>query len=94
MSAQDNKQQAEAAYRAFSDGDAAGAMANMDDVSAFKLALQHASEDADLFQDYQGLFPAEFTTYDALHPNLYGARLHAFDMVNRLNETGLLAGMR
>jgi len=31
MSAQENKQQAEAAYKAFSDGDAAGAMANMDD---------------------------------------------------------------
>lgn len=31
MSAQDNKQQAEAAYKAFGEGDAAGAMANMDD---------------------------------------------------------------
>ena len=31
MSAQDNKATAEAAYRAFSDGDAAGAMENMDD---------------------------------------------------------------
>jgi len=31
MSAQENKQQAEAAYKAFSEGDAAGAMANMDD---------------------------------------------------------------
>jgi hypothetical protein len=31
MGAQENKQTAEAAYRAFSAGDAAGAMANMDD---------------------------------------------------------------
>jgi uncharacterized protein len=31
MSADENKQQAEAAYKAFSEGDAAGAMANMDD---------------------------------------------------------------
>lgn len=31
MSAQENKQQAEAAYKAFSAGDAAGAMANMDE---------------------------------------------------------------
>jgi ketosteroid isomerase-like protein len=31
MSAVENKQQAEAAYKAFSEGDAAGAMANMDD---------------------------------------------------------------
>lgn len=31
MSAQENKQQAEAAYKAFGEGDAAGAMANMDD---------------------------------------------------------------
>lgn len=31
MSAQENKQQTEAAYKAFSEGDAAGAMANMDD---------------------------------------------------------------
>jgi uncharacterized protein len=31
MNAQENKQQAEAAYKAFSEGDAAGAMANMDD---------------------------------------------------------------
>ena len=31
MSAQENKQQAEAAYKAFSEGDAVGAMANMDD---------------------------------------------------------------
>jgi ketosteroid isomerase-like protein len=30
MSADENKQQAEAAYKAFSEGDAAGAMANMD----------------------------------------------------------------
>jgi ketosteroid isomerase-like protein len=31
MGAEENKQSAEAAYRAFSTGDAAGAMANMDD---------------------------------------------------------------
>ncbi len=31
MSAAENKQRAEAAYEAFSEGDAAGAMANMDD---------------------------------------------------------------
>jgi ketosteroid isomerase-like protein len=31
MSAVENKQQAEAAYKAFSEGDAAGAMANMDE---------------------------------------------------------------
>jgi uncharacterized protein len=31
MSAQENKQEAEAAYKAFNEGDAAGAMANMDD---------------------------------------------------------------
>jgi ketosteroid isomerase-like protein len=31
MSAEDNKQQAEAAYKAFGEGDAEGAMANMDD---------------------------------------------------------------
>ena len=31
MSAQENKQHAEAAYRAFNEGDAAGAMANMDE---------------------------------------------------------------
>jgi ketosteroid isomerase-like protein len=31
MSAEENKQQAEAAYKAFNEGDAAGAMANMDD---------------------------------------------------------------
>lgn len=31
MSAQENKQHAEAAYKAFNEGDAAGAMANMDD---------------------------------------------------------------
>jgi len=31
MSAEENKQQAEAAYKAFNEGDAAGAMANMDE---------------------------------------------------------------
>lgn len=31
MSAEENKQHAEAAYKAFSEGDGAGAMANMDD---------------------------------------------------------------
>ena len=31
MSAQENKREAEAAYKAFSEGDAAGAMANMDE---------------------------------------------------------------
>ncbi len=37
MSAVENKQQAEAAYRAFSEGDAAGAMANMDDGVVWKV---------------------------------------------------------
>jgi hypothetical protein len=64
---------------------------NEEDLNVFKLALKRASGEANLFQDYQGQFPAEFTTYDALHPNFYGARLHAFDMVTRLNDKGLLA---
>jgi ketosteroid isomerase-like protein len=42
MSAQENKQSAEAAYRAFSEGDAAGAMANMDDGVAWKVGGNNA----------------------------------------------------
>lgn len=42
MGAQENKQQAEAAYRAFSEGDAAGAMANMDDGVAWKVGGDNA----------------------------------------------------
>jgi uncharacterized protein len=37
MSAEENKQQAEAAYQAFNEGDAAGAMANMDDGAVWKV---------------------------------------------------------
>jgi ketosteroid isomerase-like protein len=37
MSAQDNKATTEAAYRAFSEGDAAGAMENMDDSVAWEV---------------------------------------------------------
>lgn len=42
MSAQENKQSAEAAYRAFSEGDAAGAMANMDDGVEWKVGGDNA----------------------------------------------------
>jgi len=42
MSAQENKQQAEAAYKAFSEGDAAGAMANMDDGVTWKVGGDNA----------------------------------------------------
>jgi len=42
MSAQQNKQEAEAAYKAFSEGDAAGAMANMDDGVAWKVGGDNA----------------------------------------------------
>lgn len=42
MSAQENKQQAEAAYKAFSEGDAAGAMANMDDGVVWKVGGDNA----------------------------------------------------
>lgn len=42
MSAQENKQQAEAAYKAFSEGDAEGAMANMDDGVTWKVGGDNA----------------------------------------------------
>jgi ketosteroid isomerase-like protein len=42
MSAEQNKASAEAAYKAFSEGDAAGAMANMDDGVVWKVGGDHA----------------------------------------------------
>ena len=36
--------------------------------------------------DYQDKFPKEFSTYDALHPMWHGARLHALDIVLKLNQ--------
>jgi uncharacterized protein len=42
MSAEENKQRTEAAYRAFSEGDAAGAMANMDDAVVWSVGGDHS----------------------------------------------------
>ena len=42
------------------------------------------------FVDYQGAFPHEFSTYDALHPTWHGARLHALDIVLRMHKNGIL----
>jgi ketosteroid isomerase-like protein len=42
MSAQDNKATTEAAYRAFSEGDAAGAMENMDDSATWEVRGDNA----------------------------------------------------
>lgn len=42
MSAEENKQQAEAAYKAFNEGDAAGAMANMDDGAVWTVGGDNA----------------------------------------------------
>jgi hypothetical protein len=49
--------------------------------------------DADDYVDYQGVFPTEFTTYDALHPTWHGARLHALDIVLRMLRQGWLQGV-
>jgi ketosteroid isomerase-like protein len=42
MSAEENKQHAEAAYKAFSEGDAVGAMANMDDGVVWTVGGDHS----------------------------------------------------
>ena len=42
------------------------------------------------YHDWQDDFPKEFSTYDALHPTWFGARLHALALALELNRQGLL----
>lgn len=63
---------------------------DMEDVAAYRRSLERIFSTARLYTDYQDTFPKEFTTYDALHPTWHGARLHALDLVLKLNRLGLL----
>ncbi|MCB0352469.1 MAG: hypothetical protein KDD64_03065 [Bdellovibrionales bacterium] len=61
------------------------------DVQLFRQQLKTFLPSEVEFIDYQGTFPKEFSTYDALHPTWHGARLHALDIVLRMISRGLLS---
>jgi hypothetical protein len=54
------------------------------DYAAFRASLRGIFARAAEYVDYQDTFPVVFSTYDALHPNWHGARLHALDLSSRL----------
>ncbi|MFQ5659303.1 MAG: hypothetical protein ACE5GZ_02685 [Gammaproteobacteria bacterium] len=56
------------------------------DYSRFREELTDVFSGVDEYVDYESFFPKEFSTYDALHPTWYGARLHALDIVLRLKH--------
>lgn len=60
------------------------------DAARYRESLRKVFSDADLYVDYEDSFPKEFSTYDALHPNWFGARLHALDIAFRLRQMGVL----
>ena len=64
-----------------------------DDVALFLREMSTVYEGATRYVDYQGQFPVEFTSYDALHPTWIGARLHAIDALFQLQTMGLLPGV-
>ncbi|GEM_PF-1095551 len=59
---------------------------NASDYREFTRQLKSLSAGVMDFVDYQDSFPKEFTTYDALHPTWFGARLHALDLALRLKK--------
>ncbi len=61
-----------------------------DDVVTYRKKLKKIFADATEYVDYEGVFPKEFSTYDALHPTWHGARLHALDITQRLTRLELL----
>ncbi|MEW5733838.1 MAG: hypothetical protein AB1921_03230 [Thermodesulfobacteriota bacterium] len=63
---------------------------NDKDVARYQETLRKAFSGADLYMDYENTFPKEFSTYDALHPNWFGARLHALDIALRLRQMGVI----
>jgi hypothetical protein len=58
------------------------------DVEHYRTELAERFANALEYVDYEDIFPKEFTTYDALHPNWHGARLHALDIALRLLRHG------
>lgn len=60
-----------------------------DDYEIFRREIREIFDGVHDYVDYQDSFPKEFTTYDALHPTWYGARLHALDLVLRMNRLGI-----
>ncbi len=61
-----------------------------EDIVSYRASLARIFSAGGEYLDYQDIFPKEFSTYDALHPNWHGARLHALDLSLRLHERGLL----
>jgi hypothetical protein len=59
---------------------------NLDDFSRYREELRTLFHHVTNYTDYQNTFPADFSTYDALHPQWHGARLHAFDFILKINQ--------
>ena len=51
--------------------------ADYSDYEIYRKELGQLFKNTEHYVDYQDIFPKEFTTYDALHPTMHGARLHA-----------------
>ena len=61
---------------------------DLEDYKKYQGELYALGKDASGYNDLQDYFPFEFSTYDALHPIWNGARLHAFDLLLRLLQSG------
>ena len=60
------------------------------DAALYRRQLEDVFAAARSYHDWQDDFPKEFSTYDALHPTWFGARLHALALALELNRQGLL----
>jgi len=59
---------------------------SVNDIRLFRQELADILEKDTIYSDYQDIFPVEFSSYDALHPTWYGARLHALDFALKINK--------
>ena len=60
------------------------------DFASFRATLAELADKSGEFEDQQDIFPKEFSTYDAMHPTWYGARLHALKLLFRLHGMGIV----
>lgn len=60
------------------------------DARRYRQQLSAALRETDGYLDWQDVIPTRLTTYDPLHPNRYGARLHAYASLLQLHDQGYL----
>ncbi len=57
----------------------------------FRGEVKEIFEGSALYEDLQDSYATPNFTYDGLHPNVHGARLHALDLFLRLSQLGLIS---